>query len=67
MTKKLRAELEEMAREYKPRNKHWTAEECAVLDEFFGRVPLPLLAKKLGRTPDSVRVYANNRRRYGEA
>ena len=54
MNKSILKELEAGARDYKPRCKPWTAAEDDAVRRFFGRVPITLLASKLGRGLDSV-------------
>jgi len=50
----LARDLEAAAKAHRPRNKAWTAAESDLVRQFYGKVPVKLLAEKLGRTWDSV-------------
>ena len=53
-TAKIRKELAELAKTYKPSKRFWTIEEERILKEFYGKVPIKVLANKLGRTVSSL-------------
>jgi cytochrome P450 len=53
--KAIRAELDQMASCYKPRNKPWTRDETEIVLDFYNKIPLRVLCEKLGRTADSIR------------
>ena len=50
----IRKELATEAKTYNPKRRYWTMEEEAILAEFFGKVPVDVLAKKLNRSVASV-------------
>jgi hypothetical protein len=62
-TKSIRDELLEASKGYAPTRKRWTAAEDALLDEFYGKVPTQLLAKKLGKGVAAVRWRGDARKR----
>jgi len=56
-------ELEDASINFKPRNIPWSEEEIAILDKYYGKVPLVILSKHLrNRSADSIRVKALKRR-----
>jgi hypothetical protein len=50
MNKRDLAELRMVKQGFKPRNRPWSEQDMRVLFEFYGKVPMALLAKKLDRT-----------------
>jgi len=48
------SDLQQLAESYAPRNRGWTDEETKVLRMFYGKVPARVLAKKLGRSLNSI-------------
>ncbi len=54
MNKQLKAELDAAAKEH-TQWRRWTRDEDEVVEAYFGKVPIGLLARKLGRTTNSVK------------
>ena len=53
----IRKELAQASKTYKPIARAWTDEEKAIVNEFYNKVPIRLLAEKLGRTIASIQQY----------
>lgn len=54
------AELEQAKANYRPRCKPWRDDEVELLRRFYGKVPIHLLASKLGRTTTGVKSKAKS-------
>jgi hypothetical protein len=52
-------ELKAAAQEFKPTRRPWSKQETAILCQFYGSVPTPVLAKKLDRTVTSIQNKAS--------
>jgi len=52
-------ELEEIARNYEPRQRPWGEDEDAVLRKYYNRVPIESLVKYFKRTQCSIQSHAN--------
>jgi hypothetical protein len=53
--KAIRAELEQIASCYRPRNQAWSKDELQLLQDFYDKVPMKVLCEKLGRSAASIR------------
>lgn len=58
LTKSDLAELEAAKKNYQPRNRSWTKAEIELVGLYYKKVPVELLAKKLGRTISSVQTFS---------
>lgn len=45
--------LDEMAKNYSPRNRPWDSDEVEVLRKYYKKVPISKIAEKLGRSVHS--------------
>lgn len=53
-------ELEVAAKNYSAPNRKWSEKDRDTVKQFYRRVPLSLLAEKLGRSPGAVSCMAHN-------
>jgi hypothetical protein len=60
--KAIRAELEQMASCYKPRNRPWTRDETEIALDFYGKIPLRVLCEKLGRSAAGIQHHIERAR-----
>ena len=58
LTKSDLAELEAAKRNYQPRYRLWTKAEIKLVELYYNKVPVSLLAKKLKRTINSVQNFS---------